>query len=128
MIIEKRKKLIKTIKEIRIAISYSGYVEIVSGGNIEYKSNLEKVEDKIHELEVSIEKIKDKLDLINAALDYVKDDKHDKIIEIKYFEKKINNLITEVLGVDEKTVKRNKNRLVEIISIWIFLDKILNKI
>ncbi|ALA95700.1 hypothetical protein [Leptotrichia sp. oral taxon 212] len=128
MIIEKRKKLIKTIKENRIAITYSGYVEIVSGGNIEYKSNLEKVEDKIHELEVSIEKIKDKLDLINAALDYVKDDKHDKIIEIKYFEKKINNLITEVLGVDEKTVKRNKNRLVEIISIWIFLDKILNKI
>ena len=128
MIIEKRNKLIKTIKETRIAITYSGYVEIVSGGNIEYKSNLEKVEDKIHELEVSIEKIKDKLDLINAALDYVKDDKHDKIIEIKYFEKKINNLITEVLGVDEKTVKRNKNRLVEIISIWIFLDKILNKI
>ena len=100
----------------------------MSGGNIEYKSNLEKVEDKIHELEVSIEKIKDKLDLINATLDYVKDDKHDKIIEIKYFEKKINNLITEVLGVDEKTVKRNKNRLVEIISIWIFLDEILNKI
>ena len=128
MIIEKRKKLIKTIKENRITITYSGYVEIVSGGNIEYKSNLEKVEDKIHELEVSIEKIKDKLDLINAALDYVKDDKHDKIIEIKYFEKKINNLITEVLGVDEKTVKRNKNRLVEIISIWIFLDEILNKI
>ena len=86
------------------------------------------INDNWKEKKVNIEKIKDKLDLINAALDYVKDDKHDKIIEIKYFEKKINNLITEVLGVDEKTVKRNKNRLVEIISIWIFLDKILNKI
>lgn len=125
MIIEKRKKLIETIKKNGIA-TYSGQRERVSGGSIEYKSNLEKVEDKIHELEVSIEKIQDKLDLVDSALDYVKDDKHYKIIEMKYFEKKTNNLIAEALGVDEKTVRRNKNRLIETISIWIFPDEVLN--
>ena len=49
-----------------------------------------------------------------------------KIIEMKYFEKKTNNLIAEALGVDEKTVRRNKNRLIETISIWIFPDEVLN--
>ena len=87
---------------------------------------MEKSEDKIHELEVSIEKIQNKLDLVDSALDYVKDDKHYKIIEMKYFEKKTNNLIAEALGVDEKTVRRNKNRLIETISIWIFPDEVLN--
>jgi len=125
MIIEKRKGLIKTIKENGI-VSCSRQGERVKGGSIEYKSNLEKAEEKIRELEKSIEKIQDKLDLVDSALDYVKDDKHYKIIEMKYFEKKTNNLIAEALGVDEKTVRRNKNRLVETISIWIFPDEVLN--
>lgn len=56
----------------------------------------------------------------------MKDDKYYKIIEMKYFEKKTNNLIAEALEVDEKTVRRNKNRLIEIISIWIFPDEVLN--
>ncbi len=125
MIIEKRKGLIKTIKENGI-VSCSGQGERVKGGSIEYKSNLEKAEEKIQELEKSIEKIQDKLKLVDSALDYVKNDRYYKIIEMKYFEKKTNNKIAEALGVDERTVRRNKNRMVETISIWIFPDEVLN--
>lgn len=102
--------------------------EIQSGMKYEYLSDFEKLERKKEEIRNSINTYESVIHLIEQGLDSVKSDKYYSVIEMKYLERMKIEDIAEKLEVDESTVKRNKNRLIDEISLVIFEAEILENI
>lgn len=63
---------------------------------------------------------------IENALDKVRDDKYFKIIELKYLDQaaKTDEEIAEMLGKDQSTITRNRNRLINSIKTILFPESI----
>lgn len=64
---------------------------------------------------------------IDRALEVIKDDKYHDIIPLKYFDGMTLDDIAEKFDCEEKTVRRNKNRLVNKIKIMLFGADALNE-
>ena len=136
---QKTEKLISIYKSLKLSVTRkiigleelqkngtvsvkSGMSERVSGGNYEYKSEIEKKEDMAEKLSNEIEYFNKIIELIESALKSVEKDKYYRIIELKYFNKKTLEEISEDLNISIITVKRNKNRLINEMS-HIFITK-----
>lgn len=96
--------------------------------NKEYLSEYEKIENKKIEIKKSIGMYEAVISLIEQGLESIKDDKYYSIIEMRYLDRVKIEEIAEKIGVDESTVKRNKNRLIDEISLVIFETEILKDI
>lgn len=96
--------------------------------NKEYLSEYEKIENKKIEIKKSIGMYAAVISLIEQGLESIKDDKYYSIIEMRYLDRVKIEEIAEKIGVDESTVKRNKNRLIDEISLVIFETEILKDI
>lgn len=96
--------------------------------NKEYLSEYEKIENKKIEIKKSIGMYEAVISLIEQGLESIKDDKYYLIIEMRYLDRVKIEEIAEKIGVDESTVKRNKNRLIDEISLVIFETEILKDI
>lgn len=79
--------------------------------NTNYKSDLEKMEDKLNKLEIRTSVTEKCLFLIEEALKTIKKDKYYTIIELLYFEKKPAREVAEILEVDESTISRNIEKI-----------------
>jgi RNA polymerase sigma factor (sigma-70 family) len=77
-------------------------------------------EGKILTIEQKIEKDQAEIDVINRALDNIKDDDYYMIVEYKYFEGRPDVEIGELIGCNERTVRRHKNRLVHRLSVKLY--------
>jgi RNA polymerase sigma factor (sigma-70 family) len=120
-------------KEKRIAeIKKQGYIPeqnrskdiiffTVRGSNIDELS----FDEQLEILERSMLKTKRYIEIIEDALNKIKDDKYYNIIEMKYFNKLTREQIAEYFNVDVATISRNKNRLVNIIRIYLFSDEVI---
>ena len=64
---------------------------------------------------------------IDRALEVIKDDKYHDIIAMKYWDGLTFDDIAEILDCEEKTVRRNKNRLVNKLKIMLFGADALNE-
>ena len=93
-----------------------------------YLSEVEKLENLIEEQEKDILRIENVIEMTETALDEIKGDKYYKIIEMKYFEEVTIEYIAEKIDVDEKTVRRNKNRLVKQIQTMLFSRDVVSDI
>ena len=62
------------------------------------------------------------------ALKNIQDDKYYKIIELKYFEEMTLEYVAEKFGVDERTIRRQKNRLINRLRVLIFSDNVIQDI
>ena len=62
------------------------------------------------------------------ALKNIQDDKYYKIIELKYFEEMTLEYVAEKFGVDERTIRRQKNRLINRLRALIFSDNVIQDI
>jgi hypothetical protein len=62
------------------------------------------------------------------ALKNIEDDKYYKIIELKYFGEMTLEYVAEKFGVDERTIRRQKNRLVNRLRTLIFSDNVIQDI
>ena len=130
---QKTEKLISIYKSLKLSVTRktigleelqkngtvsvnSGMSERVSGGNYEYKSEIEKKEERAEKLRNEIEYFNKIIELIESALKTIEKDKYYKIIELKYFNKKTLEEISEDLNISIITVKRNKNRLINELS------------
>ena len=97
-----------------------GISERVDGGVVEYKSEVERQEERKEKLINEIDYFQKTVDLIDAGLECIKADKYYRIIELKYFNKKSLEEIAEDFQVEERTIRRNRNRLInEIVDIFI---------
>ena len=73
-------------------------------------------------------KTKKLLNIIDNALESIENDPYYSIIEMFYFENKTRSEIAEFFDVDEKTISRNKKRLVDNIKIIIFSDATIEEL
>lgn len=96
--------------------------------NTNYKSDLEKMEDKLNKLEIRTLVTEKCLFLIEEALKTIKKDKYYTIIELLYFEKKPAREVAEILEVDESTISRNKRRLIKILRTQLVPDDLVTEI
>ena len=124
-----RKKLaLKELAENGIFTGNAGITERIKGGNHEYKADIEKQEDRKEQIQKDIEYFEEIVKLVDFALETIKADKYYRIIELKYFNKKTLEDISEELGASIITIKRNKNRLINEISHIFITEKDLRKL
>lgn len=83
----------------------------------------EVLESRIEELEKSIALTKHCIKTINNALKKIRDDKYYNVIPKVYFEKTAVIKLAEEFDCDEKTIYRNKQKLVNKLKLQLFTDE-----
>jgi len=93
-----------------------------------YLSEVEKIENLIENCENEIKRLEHVVNMTENALKNIEDDKYYKIIELKYFGEMTLEYVAEKFGVDERTIRRQKNRLVNRLRTLIFSDNVIQDI
>lgn len=68
------------------------------------------------------------LKLVDRALDTIKDDPYYLIIKMLYIDGETVGAAADRLLCDEKTITRNKKRLIEILKVKLFSDKYITEL
>ena len=82
----------------------------------------------IENCENEIKRLEHVISMTENALKNIQDDKYYKIIELKYFEEMTLEYVAEKFNVDERTIRRQKNRLVNRLRVLIFSDSVIQDI
>ena len=132
----------KTIKLLKSYRYYKNRIEYLKNNldNIEIKKKysigeIKAVNNNLSEMEkkeiIKEERLKEieffeyGINLIDYGLSSIEDEKYKEIISLIYFEKLRIEDIAEKFSVDTSTIKRNRNKLVETMSLSIFDSEIL---
>lgn len=91
-------------------------------------SDIEKIENMIENCENEIKRLEHVVNMTERALKNIENDKYYKIIELKYFEEMTLEYVAEKFKVDERTIRRQKNRLVNRLRVLIFSDSVIQDI
>ena len=114
------------LDNIEIKKKYSiGEIKATNNNNL---SELEKIEIIKEERLKEIELLKELINFTDYGLSSIEKEKYKEIVPMMYFEKLKIEEIAEKFNVDERTVKRNRNLLVNIIASNLFESEILQKI
>jgi len=125
--IKEKKLQVKEVKVYGIKEKSKSITSFSSGNSFTIKDEDEKIEDKIEQLESSILITKNLISVIDKALEKLHDDQYYKIIKLKYFDKKRSEEIAEYFNIDISTVSRNKNRLINVLKIYLFSDEAITE-
>ena len=68
----------------------------------------------------SMMRTRQEVNRIDRALDTIKSDKYYRIIELKYFKEMTMEAIADEFECEDKTIRRNKNRLINKLKIMLF--------
>lgn len=93
-----------------------------------YLAEVEKIENMIENCENEIKRLEHVISMTERALKNIEDDRYYKIIELKYFEEMTLEYVAEKFGVDERTIRRQKNRLINRLRALIFSDNVIQDI
>ena len=126
--ITRKINLMEDIEKNGLTPKNSGITERVKGGTENYKSDIEKKEDRLEFIKQDISFTENIVMQIESALESIKDDKYYKIIELKYFNKKTLEEIADEFDVDVRTIKRNKNRIINDLSAMFISTNDLKKL
>ncbi|ALF16957.1 hypothetical protein [Fusobacterium animalis] len=135
----------KTIKLLKSYRYYKNRIEYLKNNldNIEIKKKysigeIKAVNNNLSEMEkkeiIKEERLKEieffeyGINLIDYGLSSIEDEKYKEIIPLIYFEKLKMEDVAEKFSVDTSTIKRNRNKLVEIMSLSIFDSEILKNL
>ena len=99
-----------------------------SVGFVDVKSEAEKTEDQIELVEYNIQTTRKFIKILDDALDQLKEDSYFDIIPMKYFQRQTMEAIAEALDCDVTTIRRNKNRLINLLQIRLFSDEVIEDI
>lgn len=100
--------------------------ENVQGGLKKYEGVPEKEVEKIEHLKAENLKIEKRIIRIDNALMNIEDDKYYEIIVLKYFKNWTIDEIADEMGVDRKTIGRNRTRLIEELQFNLFPELLLD--
>lgn len=123
-----KENFIKFIQEGGIQQKSKSVVFFNTGSSGESKTDDDKAEEQIQTLQTSIVITKRYISVIDNALDRISEDKYFCVIRMKYFDDKTREEIAETLEVDVRTVSRHKNRLINILSTYLFSDEVIKEI
>ena len=127
--IKEKEQQIKDLNEYGLSKKSNSITSFTSGGGfLEVKSEQEKIEDRIESIESSIQVTKTFVHILDDALSSLKDDPYYDLIPMRYFEGKKRTEIADHFLCDERTVTRNKNRLINILQIKLFSDQVIQQI
>lgn len=135
----------KTIKLLKSYRYYKNRIEYLKNNldNIEIKKKysigeIKAVNNNLSEMEkkeiIKEERLKEieffeyGINLMDYGLSSIEDEKYKEIIPLIYFEKLKMEDVAEKFSVDTSTIKRNRNKLVEIMSLSIFDSEILKNL
>ena len=99
-----------------------------STGLIEVKSDAEKAEEKIEAIEFSISTTRNFIRIIDDAINCLKDDPYYDVIRLRYFDNVSMEDLAVHFGCDVSTIRRNKNRLINLLQIRLFSDEVIQQI
>lgn len=97
-------------------------------GLVEVKSDAEKIDEKIEMIEFSITTTRSFIKIIDDAVECLKDDPYYDLIRMRYFEGCSQDEIADHFDCDVRTVRRNKNRLINLLQIRLFSDEVIKQI
>lgn len=80
----------------------------------------EKQAGKILAVEIKLQRDQKEVDEITAALDLIKNDEYYPAIEMRYFKKMADEIIALQINCVERTVRRNRNRLVRQMALSLY--------
>ena len=111
------------LDNIEIKKKYSiGEIKAVNNNNLSEMERKEIIkEERLREIEF----FEYGINLIDYGLSSIEEEKYKEIIPLIYFEKLRMEDVAEKFNVDTSTIKRNRNKLVEIMSLSIFDSEIL---
>ena len=112
----------KTIKEMRAAgMIREGYKPVTQRTEelLRYYPKL-----KISNKPYTIEAVKK----IEAALNTIRDDQYYEIIDLYYFQNLSREIIAEHFNTNEKTITRNRRRLLKSLSVVIYSDDVVSEL
>lgn len=120
------KNEIKYIKEHGLPEKSKSITGLSEGGV--HLDKQEILENKINNLRQANILNESYINKINNILNEFKKDKYYEIIELKYFKKKTREDIASYFNCDEKTITRNKNRLINEIKVLIIPNNCINEL
>lgn len=123
--IEDKKEQIKIIASSGIDKKSKSITSFSSGGYFESKDEEEKAFEQIERIQRSISVTENFIKVIDEAVNKLANDPYYEIINLKYFEKKTRKEIAEYFEVDERTITRNKNKLINSLKINLFSDDVI---
>ena len=120
---------IKEIKDMGLAKKSKSITSFGGDtGFLEVKSDMEKAEEKIEAIAFRIHTTKNFIKIIDDALDTLKDDPYYDLISLRYFKGYSTEDLAEHFDCDVTTVRRNKNRLINLLQIRLFSDEVIQEI
>lgn len=87
------------------------------GGNYEFKSEVEQIEELKQRISNNISRYKEIIFRIDECLNMVQDHKDYNFIQMKYFDKMTYEEIAEKLGVEIRTAYRIRNNILSALEI-----------
>ena len=127
-VIQDRKDEIEEIKKYGLAKTSGSVIPMPQDtGFKEVKMESDKEEEVIKALERSIINTKKIVRFVDISLKSIKKDPYFKIIDLLYFQGKTQTEIAEHFNCDVSTINRNKSRLVNKLSIYLFSDDVVNE-
>lgn len=128
--IEDKREQIREIEGFGLRRSSKSIVKmsVTSTKNLsgEYEKDLEQKEIQIAKFREAIEKTESYIDKIDKAVSKLEGEPYHDIIRMRYFEGMTRGEIAEELFIDESTVSRNKNKLINILQIHFFPNDYLS--
>lgn len=113
--------ILETVNQTVLKLRLSGFLKD------DQKTRYQKTEDilkNFNQFEKSNQPFaKELVEKVEDALTSLKDDKYFEIIPLFYFQKRTRENIAEIFDTSTTTISRNKNRLVNKISIVLFADE-----
>ena len=86
-----------------------------------FKSDLEKIEDKIENIKLRIERLIYITDKIKHGISIIQDDEYFTLIDMKYFQKMSNKDVCNALFISDSTLNRHHHRLINELKSVLFL-------
>lgn len=86
-----------------------------------FKSDLEKIEDKIENIKLRIERLIYITDKIKHGISIIQDDEYFTLIDMKYFQNMSNKDVCNALFISDSTLNRHHHRLINELKSVLFL-------
>jgi DNA-directed RNA polymerase specialized sigma subunit len=127
--INEKEEQIKELKEYGLKRKSNSVTSFTSGsGFLDVKSEQEKIDERIESIESSMHVTKTFVRILDDALSALKDDPYYELIPMRYFKGCSRTDIADHFLCDERTVTRNKNRLINQLQIRLFSDQVIQQI
>ena len=98
------------------------------GGSSEYLSELEKDEDKIEQIRNSIAITKHYIAIVDRELEKLSNDSYYDLIRLLYFEGKTQDEAAEFFDCSQRTIWRNKQRIINKLRVMLFSDDVIKEL